>query len=75
MYQSELHSMFSEPGLIVLPVIHVLDTDQACRNIQMAMDGGCKGVFLINHEFEYELFLPIIREVRNRYPDFWIFLR
>jgi predicted TIM-barrel enzyme len=66
------HAKFGADGAIVLPVIHVLDQEQAERNIQTAIDGGCPGVFLINHDFEKEKLLPIIREVRKTYPDYWI---
>ena len=58
--------------IVVLPVIHVLDNDQAARNVQLAMDGGCPGGFLINHDFPYEQFLPIIRHVRGKFPDYWM---
>ena len=59
-------------GLVVLPVIHVLDNEQAVRNIRLAIDGGCPGVFLINHDFPYDQFLPIIEHVRQNFPDYWI---
>ncbi len=56
----------------MLPVIHVLDAEQAKRNIQAAIDVGCPGVFLINHDFEKEKLFPIIREMRQKFPDYWI---
>ena len=59
-------------GLVVLPVIHVLDNEQAVRNIRLAIDGGCPGVFLINHDFPYDQFLPIIEHTRRSFPDYWI---
>ncbi len=66
------HATFNQTGAVILPVIHVLDTAQAERNIQTALDGGCPGVFLINHDFEKEKLLPIIRDVRKTFPDLWI---
>ena len=57
---------------MVLPVIHVLDDEQAEQNIQRAMDAGCPGVFLINHDFPYDRFIPIIRRVRQQFPNYWI---
>ena len=56
----------------MLPVIHVLDAEQARRNIEAAIDGGCPGVFLINHDFEKEKLVPIIKEMRKAFPDYWI---
>jgi 2-keto-3-deoxy-6-phosphogluconate aldolase len=63
---------FSSKGLVVLPVIHVLDNEQTERNIAQAVEAGCPGVFLINHDFAVEQFLPIIRHARRQFPDYWI---
>ena len=49
---------FNASGPVVLPVIHVLDADQARKNIEVARDGGCPGVFLINHDFGKEKLVP-----------------
>jgi predicted TIM-barrel enzyme len=59
-------------GPAVTPVIHVLDTDQACRNAEIAIEAGAAGVFLINHDFPKEALLPILREVRSRWPALWL---
>lgn len=63
---------FGTSGPVVLPVIHVLDAEQAKTNIQSAIDGGCPGVFLINHDFEKEKLVPIIKDMRWAFPDVWI---
>ncbi|WP_306115047.1 MULTISPECIES: BtpA/SgcQ family protein [unclassified Roseovarius] len=63
---------FGASGPVVLPVIHVLDAEQANRNIQTAINGGCPGVFLINHDFEKEKLVPIIRDMRQAFPYVWI---
>jgi len=55
-----------------MPVIHVLDNLQTERNITIAMEAGCPGVFLINHDFSVEQFLPVIRHARQCFPDYWI---
>lgn len=70
--RQEFKELFSSKGLVVLPVIHVLDNKQAERNAKLAIDGGCLGIFLINHDFEYQRFLPIIKHVRQKFPDLWI---
>lgn len=72
MQRHELKNRFESNGLVVLPVIHVIDTEQTSRNIEIAREGGCKGVFLINHDFPYEQLLPILKDVRKQFPDFWI---
>ncbi len=72
MNRNDFLKKFRASGPVVLPVIHVLDAEQAQRNIQAAMDGGCPGVFLINHDFEKEKLVPIIKEMRQMFPDYWI---
>ncbi|MGB7286938.1 MAG: BtpA/SgcQ family protein [Salaquimonas sp.] len=71
MSRQEFRICFSCNGLVVLPVIHVLDSEQAERNVRLAIEGGCPGVFLINHDFEYQRFLPIIKHIRQTFPDLW----
>ena len=72
MNKEEFRKNFNTNGLVVLPVIHVLDNLQTERNITLAMEAGCPGVFLINHDFAVEQFLPIIKHARQRFPDYWI---
>lgn len=72
MNRQQFCAMFGASGPVVLPVIHVLDNQQAETNVQTAMAGGCPGVFLINHDFPYPEFLPIIRHIRAKFPDFWL---
>lgn len=59
-------------GPAVLAVIHARDLDQVVRNAQIAVREGAHGVFLINHDFALEGLLPLIREVRDRYPSLWL---
>lgn len=66
------HTLFKSPGPVVLPVIHVLDNAQAEHNVALAIAEGAPGVFLINHDFAYPDFLPIIRHVRRCWPSLWI---
>lgn len=72
MKRSEFHKYFKSVGPVVLPVIHVIDAAQAERNVRIAIGEGAAGVFLINHDFAYPRFLPIIREVRERFPALWL---
>ena len=64
--------LFKSAGPAVLPVIHVRDAGQACRNAAIAIEAGSQGVFLINHDFHHEALLPILREVRARFPSLWL---
>ena len=63
---------FKTAGPAVLPVIHVRDVNQACHNATLAIDAGAHGVFLINHDFGHEALLPILGEVRARFPSLWL---
>lgn len=72
MNRSSFHKMFKSVGPVVLPVIHVTDNAQAERNVRVAIGEGAAGVFLINHDFPYTEFLPVIRHVRTRFPGLWL---
>lgn len=72
MNRHEFRKLFKSVGPVVLPVIHVLDNEQAERNVRIAIREGAAGVFLINHDFPYPQFLPIIRHIRARFPALWM---
>lgn len=72
MDRSSFHKMFKSVGPVVLPVIHVTDEVQAERNARIAIGEGAAGIFLINHDFPYPQFLPIIRHVRAKFPALWL---
>lgn len=72
MNRDAFHKLFKAPGPVVTPVIHVLDLAQAGRNVEVAVEAGAAGVFLINHDFEKERLLPILRGVRARWPGLWL---
>jgi hypothetical protein len=72
MNRIQFHKVFKATGPVVLPVVHVLDSAQAIGNAGCAIAAGAAGVFLINHDFPPPQFMPIIRDVRARYPSLWI---
>ncbi len=72
MQRDDFHKLFKSTGPVVLPVIHVLDTSRTLRNVREVINAGAPGCFLINHDFEPERFLPIIRDVRAAHPALWI---
>ncbi len=72
MDRSAFHRLFKTPGPVVTPVIHVQDLGQTLANIGHAMRLGAPGIFLINHDFPVEPFLPILRGVRAECPDVWL---
>lgn len=72
MDRSAFHRLFKSPGPVVTPVIHVTDVKQVLTNIGHAVRLGAPGIFLINHDFPVERFLPILRAVRAECPDAWM---
>ena len=72
MNRAEFHDFFKNSGPIILPVIHVISKTQTAVNINKLIAADIKGCFLINHDFDMETFLPIIRSICTDYPDFWI---
>ena len=72
MNRFEFRKRFKTVGPAVLAVIHALDRGQVVRNAQIAAREGAHGVFLINHDLALEGLLPLIREVRDRFPSLWL---
>ena len=72
MNRFEFRKRFKTAGPAVLPVVHAQDRTQVVRNAQIAVREGAHGVFLINHDFTLEGLLPLVREVRDRYPSLWL---
>ena len=68
----EFHDFFGDRAPVILPVIHVINHDQTASNIDKLIDAGINGCFLINHDFDLDKFLPIVRSIRTVYHDFWI---
>ncbi|MBX2868681.1 MAG: hypothetical protein KTR18_08400 [Acidiferrobacterales bacterium] len=72
MNRDEFRKQFKCHGPAVLPVIHVQDEKQVLDNIHVAVSEGAQGVFLINHDFGIEPFLPLIKSARSHYPALWL---
>ncbi len=72
MDRSAFHRLFKSPGPVVTPVIHVTDLRQTLTNIAHVARLGAQGVFLINHDFPVEPFLPILRAARAECPYLWL---
>jgi len=72
MDRSRFHRLFKTQGPVVTPVIHVTDLRQTLRNIGHVARLGAPGVFLINHDFGVDQFLPILRAARAACPDIWM---
>jgi len=68
----DFRNKFGTDGVVVLPVIHVRNFDEACSNIQCCINKQAPGAFLINHDFRVADFIPILKRIRQKYPRFWL---
>lgn len=57
---------------VVLPVVHVQSPSQAIRNVTIAYEAQCDGVFLINHGISHAALMTAFAEVKAVFPNFWI---
>jgi hypothetical protein len=58
-----------------LAVVHVMDTEQTLRNVQIAYDEGADGIFLISclsFFVRAESLLTVYSAVRERFPLMWV---
>lgn len=72
MNRTEFRASFGKRGPVVLPVIHVLETDRTLANIDILTELDAPRCFLINHDFGVEQFLRILRDVRAACPTLWM---
>jgi predicted TIM-barrel enzyme len=69
---SDLQAIFGADR-VLLPVIHVVNRDQAIHNVSTANQAGAHGAFLISHGQVQAFFLnKIIEAAANAVPGFWL---
>ena len=68
---SRFRQVFSNQH-VILPVIHVESDKQAIRNALIAKNGGCDGVFLINHQINHDELMIAHAAVKSAAPDLWV---
>ena len=77
MIENQLFQRFGKK-YVFLPVIHVVDLEQARRNSALALANGADGVFLINHEMEGDRpvsaqdLLSFRQTIQTELSDAWI---
>lgn len=57
---------------VLLPVVHPVSRHEALVSVRVAVDAGCKGVFLINQGLSDDEVLALVLEVRGRHPALWV---
>lgn len=68
---SQYRTIFPKRHTLIV-VVHVLDREQALRNVLIAQAEGADGVFLINHQTNHLHLSSCFKYIRERCPDFWI---
>ena len=56
----------------IIPVIHMLATEQIFANVDTCIKCGIEKVFIINHVVEVDKLLNTACKVKNTYPDLWV---
>lgn len=68
---SRVSDVFSRSRLL-LPVVHPVSRDRALTAIQVAVDAGADGVFLIDQGLNEREVVALISEVHRRHPSLWV---
>jgi len=69
---ANFHEVFKERHA-VLPVVHVTNTEQAIKNVGIALEQGADGVFLFSTVGRSLKDLNIVHAgVKRQFPDFWV---
>lgn len=56
----------------IYPVIHHISMDMTMANVQISIDAGCDGVFLIHMEGEDEKLSPVCIEIKKKHKDLFV---
>jgi len=56
----------------IIPVIHMVNTNQVMTNIKICLNAGIKKVFLINHHVDIDALLDCALNVKTLHPELWI---
>ncbi len=56
----------------IYPVIHYLDMDTTMRNVEISIETGCDGVFLIHMNGEDETLGPACKLIKKKYKNLFV---
>ena len=59
-------------GHVVLPVIHATSSEQVLRNVEVAIEAGADGVWLVNHSISHRALMEVHNTVAHTYPKLWV---
>jgi predicted TIM-barrel enzyme len=68
---NRIEEVFGTP-CVLLPVIHPIGHGEAMASVDVAVQAGCRGVFLINQGMNEDEVLALVMTVRARHPNLWV---
>lgn len=57
---------------VLFPVVHPVTPRRAKENVLMALEAGCKGIFLINQGMTTDQVLDLTMDIRRDHPTLWV---
>lgn len=57
---------------VLLPVVHPVSRQAALDNVELVVQAGCAGLFLINQGMSQRDVLELVMEIRSGYPSLWV---
>jgi predicted TIM-barrel enzyme len=57
---------------VLLPVVHPVSRDEALASVDVTVQAGVKGVFVINQGMSEKQVLALMMEIRGRHPTLWV---
>ncbi len=57
---------------VLLPVVHPVGQREALASVRVAVEAGCKGVFLIDQGMTADQVLALVMVVRREHPALWV---
>ena len=57
---------------VLLPVIHPVSRQAVLDNVELVVQAGCAGLFLINQGMSQREVLELVLEIRSGYPSLWV---
>lgn len=56
----------------LIPVIHMINTNQVMTNVKICLNAGVEKIFLINHHVDIDTLLDCALNIKKLYPKLWV---
>lgn len=70
--KTKFDEVFGKDSHVIICVVHVETIEQTMKEVDICFSTNIGGIMLINHNISYNEMIPIVIEVRNKYPQKWI---